>query len=591
MPSPVIIELQSTTPQQNKNGNRRPTLPPSPSSSPGRRRGKRCRDHHYRNQTGGSGSNMKTMDDDTPGRLNTAPAHDAPASAAGAAAGCKGETSPTSSSGGGGGGGDATMEQTTKPATTAGFRCISSTSSTCSSSSSSSVSAPSDHQEEEQDKKPAAVETTGSAAAAGMEEGEGTEGELDTDEEESGEGSDSADTERKRSSCDDDSSSSDDHNESSSSSSSGKHLHHHHRRPRKSARGNISSVASLAKDIVTGQKRVVFVTGAGISVASGVRPFRGATGVWEQHIWTTATRAAFRKDPLEWYNSFFLKSLVLPDDVRPNDGHLALDRIVGLFPSTVRLITQNVDGLHNTFASKFRSVQPIEAHGRLGLYKCLPLNADFDSDTDDDTDEDEDRPVHLGHRRKHRQKTERTSKIMKSTGSRGVHCPYRQHASVPLDCIEPKSTRVALQEGTTTISHPPRCPDCGNILAPQALLFDEGYHSHDFYRFQEMEDWLAEAEVVVFVGTSFQVRLPEAIINHARARGLKVYNFNTGDILASSATLNAANIRGRAEETLPLLLKEVEDLVEQQSAAGTEVPPKEHDEFCFMPLLGQKNDC
>ena len=118
-----------------------------------------------------------------------------------------------------------------------------------------------------------------------------------------------------------------------------------------------------------------------------------------------------------------------------------------------------------------------------------------------------------------------------------------------------------------------------------ALLFDEGYHSHDFYRFQEMEDWLAEAEVVVFVGTSFQVRLPEAIINHARATGLKVYNFNTGDILTSSATLNAANIRGRAEETLPLLLKEVKDLLEQQQKQGRS---KEHDEFSFMPSMGQK---
>ena len=123
-----------------------------------------------------------------------------------------------------------------------------------------------------------------------------------------------------------------------------------------------------------------------------------------------------------------------------------------------------------------------------------------------------------------------------------------------------------------------------------ALLFDEGYHSHDFYRFQEIEDWLAESEVVVFVGTSFQVRLPEAIINHARDTGLKVYNFNTGDILKSSATLNAANVRGRAEETLPHLLKEVQDLLEQQrqKGAGTEGPSKEHDEFSFMPSMDQK---
>ena len=412
-----------------------------------------------------------------------------------ATAGCK--------TSGGGGDNDNKTEQeatnnnkTTNTTTTdSAFRSISSTSSACSASSvsasaalSSAVAeaereadaAPSD-QEHEQDKKPAADEAAvGTTMAASVnEEGEdGTESE-NTDDEEPGDGSgleSIIDRDRKRRSCDDSSSSSssDDQGESSSSRSCNgerrHHHHHHHHRPRKSARGNISSVASLARDIVTDRRSVVFVTGAGISVASGVRPFRGATGVWEQHIWTTATRTAFRKGPLDWYNSFFLKSLVLPDNVRPNDGHLALDRILGLFPSTVRLITQNVDGLHNTFASKFRSVQPIEAHGRLGLFKCLPLNADFDSDTDDDTDEDEDRPVHLGHRRKHRQKTEKTSKIMKSTGSRSVHCPYRQNASVPLDCIEPKSTRAALQAGTTTISHPPRCPHCGNVLAPQGMF-------------------------------------------------------------------------------------------------------------------------
>jgi hypothetical protein len=67
---------------------------------------------------------------------------------------------------------------------------------------------------------------------------------------------------------------------------------------RRSSRGK-SSVSELAKDICVHRKRVVFITGAGVSVASGVRPFRGSSGVWTQVIWTTATRQALRKDPLK----------------------------------------------------------------------------------------------------------------------------------------------------------------------------------------------------------------------------------------------------------------------------------------------------
>ena len=91
------------------------------------------------------------------------------------------------------------------------------------------------------------------------------------------------------------------------------------------------------------------------------------------------------------------------------------------------------------------------------------------------------------------------------------------------------------------------------ILAPQALLFDEGYHSHDYYEFQKMEEWLSQAQVIVFIGTSFNVRLPEIALEHARAESIPVYNFNTQDHLDSTARLDATNVIGPAEETLPRL--------------------------------------
>lgn len=177
------------------------------------------------------------------------------------------------------------------------------------------------------------------------------------------------------------------------------------------------------------------------------------------------------------------------------------------------MITQNVDGLLPP-----NPLHTIEAHGRLGLYKCIP---DEDSDTDSESDDDDDRLVHLGHRRKWRRHKEGKSR-RRACNRRVQHCPYQNEKSVSIDQIEPSVIQANLRRGKGPLSEAPKCPHCQNTLAPQALLFDEGYHSHDFYEFQKMEEWLAEAEVIVFVGTSFAVRLPEVTLEHARAMKIPV---------------------------------------------------------------------
>jgi len=341
---------------------------------------------------------------------------------------------------------------------------------------------------------------------------------------------------------------------------------------RRSSRG-YSSLVELAKEIVTNRKRVVLITGAGMSVASGIRPFRGKSNhqseaLWAQHIWTTATRETFRKNPLEWYNGFWLPCLSLPPSVQPNAGHRAVQWLLGQSSTggaeglNIKMITQNVDGLLSP-----NPLHTIEAHGRLGLYKCIP---DVDSDMDSESDDDDDRPVHLGHRRKwkrgrkpqseSRSSRRRYSGSSSSKSNRRQKCPYQTEKSLAVDQIEPSSVRENLRRGKGPLSETPKCPHCKKTLAPQALLFDEGYHSHDFYEFQKMEEWLAEAEVIVFVGTSFAVRLTEVTLEHARAKDIPVYNINTHDMLSPTNILDAYNIRGPAEETLPLLAQEVAEL-------------------------------
>ena len=114
-----------------------------------------------------------------------------------------------------------------------------------------------------------------------------------------------------------------------------------------------------------------------------------------------ATREAFRKDPLKWYNDFWLKYFPASGDeqreIQPSRGHEAIAELTRLklksksTAVSVRVITQNVDNLHAQTLCQWDTENClIEAHGRVGLYKCIP---EEDSDTDSESDEDEDRPV------------------------------------------------------------------------------------------------------------------------------------------------------------------------------------------------------
>lgn len=68
------------------------------------------------------------------------------------------------------------------------------------------------------------------------------------------------------------------------------------------------SLRRLARRIANGKLRTVFLTGAGVSAASGIATYRGDGGVWASFVTDWGTRRRFRQDPLAWYNSFWLAS-------------------------------------------------------------------------------------------------------------------------------------------------------------------------------------------------------------------------------------------------------------------------------------------
>src|SRR5690606_34628279 len=108
-------------------------------------------------------------------------------------------------------------------------------------------------------------------------------------------------------------------------------------------------------------RRVVVLSGAGISAESGVATFRAADGLWEEHrIEDVATNDGFQRDP-ELVHRFYnaRRRLLVGDEqlkpVTPNAAHLALshfETFLSAVPaSSFLLVTQNVDNLHEQAAS------------------------------------------------------------------------------------------------------------------------------------------------------------------------------------------------------------------------------------------------
>lgn len=106
-------------------------------------------------------------------------------------------------------------------------------------------------------------------------------------------------------------------------------------------------------------KRLVVLTGAGVSAESGIPTFRDSGGLWEGHrVEDVATPGGWERNPsmvLEFYNQRRKKAL----EVKPNPGHVIMAELEEYFDVTV--ITQNVDNLHERAGSS----KVIHLHGKL----------------------------------------------------------------------------------------------------------------------------------------------------------------------------------------------------------------------------------
>ncbi|NBB50606.1 NAD-dependent deacylase [Rhizobium sp. CRIBSB] len=120
-------------------------------------------------------------------------------------------------------------------------------------------------------------------------------------------------------------------------------------------------------------RRLVVLTGAGISAESGVPTFRASDGLWEGHrIEDVATPEAFARNPALVHDFYNRRRRQLAD-VGPNAAHHALAQLAAHWDGEFLLVTQNVDDLHDRALAGVET-RPgfalIHMHGELLKARC-----------------------------------------------------------------------------------------------------------------------------------------------------------------------------------------------------------------------------
>jgi NAD-dependent deacetylase len=131
----------------------------------------------------------------------------------------------------------------------------------------------------------------------------------------------------------------------------------------------ISDQCTEAANFIRGASHVVALTGAGISVDSGIPHFRGKDGIWTRYDpMEYAELGAFIQNPRKIWG--FLHELYSElEGKEPNPGHIGLAQLehMGYLKA---IITQNIDMLHQ----RAGNTTVLEVHGSGNLYECLECN-------------------------------------------------------------------------------------------------------------------------------------------------------------------------------------------------------------------------
>ena len=266
-----------------------------------------------------------------------------------------------------------------------------------------------------------------------------------------------------------------------------------------------NACATLAAAIEkAGTGYLAVVTGAGVSLASGIPTFRGTDpeAVWKRDVTELGTNRYFEEDPAgswSWYMSRF--DIVL--DKQPNPAHLALAAIErwqvergGRF----LLVTQNVDPLHERAGSE----RLVKVHGSSDRVRCSRHGCVYGA-------------------------------------------PRGSLPRADIDMVAFNAEPVA--------ANVPRCPSCGSLLRQHVLWFDEFYDEHRDYQWERVLDAAQAMDACLFVGTSFSVGVTDLFLRGGLMTGRPMLAIDPG--AAASPHPSITLLREPSETLLPAVCERI----------------------------------
>ncbi len=130
-----------------------------------------------------------------------------------------------------------------------------------------------------------------------------------------------------------------------------------------------------ASEDLTAAGNVVALTGAGISIESGIPPFRGKGGLWERFDpMEFAHIDALTRNPEKVWRILVKEMKEIVDRAKPNDGHKGLAKLE-VRDKLKTIITQNIDGLHQAAGN----TDVIEFHGSFAWQRCMDCHQKYET--------------------------------------------------------------------------------------------------------------------------------------------------------------------------------------------------------------------
>jgi NAD-dependent SIR2 family protein deacetylase len=282
-----------------------------------------------------------------------------------------------------------------------------------------------------------------------------------------------------------------------------------------------AELAAFARD----HERLFVLTGAGVSTASGIPAYRDAEGSWRRsppmtHQEFTRSESARKR---YWARSFLGWSAIAR--AAPNPAHEALAQLERAGRVT-RLVTQNVDGLHQRAGSE----RVIDLHGRLDQVICLDCGATL-------------------------------SRASVQRRMEEAH-PALSSRVAP---VAPDGDADLIADGDDFTA--PTCTRCGGVLKPDVVFFGD---SVPRARVQAAFAALEGADAVLIVGSSLMAYSGYRFCEHARALGRPI------------AALN----RGRTRADALLSLKVEQDCVTALAELASALAASRDGALTSMPVVG-----